>query len=155
MKKLLFVFLGVSSVFGANPTAPKFLTVETPKVVSVRSGRTAETFITVKIDPEFHIQANPASQKNLIPTTIEFPATEGVVMDSITYPEGTTFRLENSDRDMMVYGGEVKFKVKFQAKTVKLGKVDLVGTLRYQPCNQHTCFFPNRYELKIPVQVLK
>ena len=155
MKKLLFILLSLSSLFAAKTEAPKFLTIDSPRAISVKQGATVVTTVTVRVAPEFHIQANPASQPNLIPTTIDFPEREGVVLEGVTYPEGNVFRLEGSDKDMMVYGGEVKFKVKFLAKNAKLGRVDVAGTFRFQPCNEKTCFFPARYEIKIPMQVVK
>lgn len=155
MKTLFFFLLSSALAFSAKKEAPKFLTIEPARSISVKLGASVVTTLTVNIDPIFHIQANPASQPNLIPTTISFPEKSGVVLENVTYPEGTTFRLENSDKDLMVYGGEAKFKVKFQAKNAKPGRVDMVGTFKFQPCNSTICFFPTRYELKIPVQVEK
>lgn len=155
MKKLLAILIGVSTVFAAKPEAPKFLTISPARAVSVKAGASVVTTVTVNVDPVFHIQANPVGQPNLIPTTIDFPEKEGVVLENVTYPEGKTFRLQNSDKDLMVYEGEAKFKVKFMAKTAKPGRVDMVGTLKFQACNDKICFFPTRYELKIPVQVVK
>ena len=155
MKKLLFLILGVSSLFAAQPEPPKFLMVEPLRAISVKAGKSVETSILVKINPEFHIQANPASRPNLIPTTIDFPEKDGMVLEGVTYPDGKAFRLENSDQDLMVYGGETKFKVKIHAKNAKPGKVEFKGLLKYQPCNNQTCFFPNRYSLVLPIQVVK
>lgn len=155
MKKLLFILIGGLTVFAAKPEAPKFLTISPARAISVKAGASVVTTVTVNIDPIFHIQANPVTQGNLIPTTIDFPEKDGVVLENVTYPEGKTFRLENSDRDLMVYGGETKFKVKFMAKSAKPGKVDMLGTFKFQPCNDKICFFPTRYEIKIPIQVVK
>ncbi len=155
MKKFLFLFLGVSSIFATKPEAPKFLTIESARAISLKAGTSVVTTVTVKIDPVFHIQANPVIQPNLIPTTIDFPEQEGIVLEGVTYPEGKIFRLENSDKDLMVYGGEANFKVKFFAKSAKPGKVEMAGTFKFQPCNDKICFFPTRYALKIPIQVVK
>lgn len=159
MKKLFLSVLGLSVSFATTLSlgaeASKFLTVEPARAIPVRAGNSVVTTLTVKINPEFHIQANPASRPNLIATTIDFPAAEGLELETITYPEGKTFRLQNSDQDLMVYGGETKFKVKIRAKDVKPGKIEFKGSLKFQPCNNETCFFPNRYSLLIPVQVVK
>jgi hypothetical protein len=155
MKTLFFLLLSAASAFSVKKEAPKFLTIEPARSVSVKAGSSVVTTITVNIDPVFHIQANPVSQPNLIPTTIDFSEKDGMVLENVTYPEGKTFRLENSDKDLMVYGGEAKFKVKFHAKNAKPGRVDMVGTFKFQPCNSTICFFPTRYELKVPVQVVK
>ncbi len=155
MKIFLLLILAISSLYAAKPQAPKFLMIEPAKAISVKAGASVVTTVTVKIDPVFHIQANPVAQPNLIPTTIDFPETEGIVLEGVTYPEGKVFRLENSDKDLMVYDGETKFKVKFLAKSAKPGKVELKGLLKFQPCNNQICFFPTRYDLKIPIQVVK
>jgi len=155
MNKLLLLLLGASFVFAAKPAPPKFLSIDPIKTMWVSAGKSFETTVTVKVAPEFHIQANPVSQPNLIPTTIEFPEKDGLTLEGVTYPEGKVFRLENSDKDLMVYGGEAKFKVKFSTAKAKPGKVDLVGTFRYQPCNDKICFFPSRMPLNITVQVMK
>jgi len=155
MRKLFIILFGVTSLFAAKPTPPKFLSVEPIKTMWVSAGKSFETTVTVKVEPPFHIQANPVSQPNLIPTTIEFAEKEGVSLEAVTYPEGKVFRLENSDKDLMVYGGEAKFKVKFSTAKAKPGKVDLVGTFRFQPCNDKICFFPTRLPLNVTVQVMK
>lgn len=150
-----FISFSALSIFAAKPQPPKFLVIQPIKTITVKAGKSVETTLSISIAPEFHIQANPVGQANLIPTTIEFSEKDGLSLVSVIYPEGKVFRLENSEKDLQVYGGEVTFKLKLQAKTAQPGKQDFIGVLRFQPCNSKICFFPTRYEIKIPVQVLK
>lgn len=155
MKTLaLLLYVSLTS-FAGTQAPPKFLEVLPSKMVTVALGKTGTGTVSVKIAPEFHIQANPASQPNLIATTLTIMGKDGLEQGTITYPTGVSYRLENSDKDLSTYSGTTDIKIAVNAKTAKLGKYELTGILKFQPCNDKICFFPTKVEVKIPVHVVK
>ena len=115
-------------------------------------GATTVVSLPVTVQKGFHVQANPASQKRLIPTTLKLITKDGVSVGTIKYPKGKPYRLKGGTSDMSVYEGTFKlsFPVTLSLKA-KAGKMNLSGKLRYQACNDLTCFFPKSIPVEIPV----
>ena len=102
-----------------------------------------------------HVQANPASKPNLIATALTVTSKEGLEVKTPTYPEGKPYRLKDSSEDISCYEDEFQIRVPIGTGVAsKLGKVELDASLRFQACNDKTCFFPQKREMKIPVQIV-
>ena len=156
--RIIFSLLLLSlsfDLFATPPQPPQFLKINPVKLLTLKPGKKGEATVSISIEDIFHIQSNPVSQPNLIPTTLTISSKDGLEAGTIVYPAGKKFRLENSDKDLSVYEGNVEIKVAIRAKSAKAGKYELLGSLKFQPCNDKICFFPNKKEVKIPVQVLK
>ncbi|MCS7032851.1 MAG: DUF255 domain-containing protein [Phycisphaerae bacterium] len=119
------------------PTSPQ-------EPVLARAVQTAPDLIEVslRIEPGWHIQANPASS-GLTATALFLPVgVEGI----IEYPEPLRYRAPFADREISVYSGEARI-------TVKLGApVWLVGTelpLTYQACSDQACLAPRNLRVRV------
>jgi hypothetical protein len=95
--------------------------------------------ITLRIDPGYHVNANPASNEYLIPTTIAF---HGVAPERIAYPPATPFRPAFADEAIDVYEGTVVVAASFPMGA--LDRVhDLGFTVTAQACTKEICLPPN------------
>jgi len=61
--------------------------------------------LTVAVQPGWHLQAHPASEGFLIPTTVRAEKAE---LREVRYPEGSAIESRISDQPLAVYDGEVE-----------------------------------------------
>lgn len=115
-------------------------------VVGVQRGDANDKLIvTLRIDPGFHINANPASHKYLIPTALNLP---GVQATRVDYPPPTYFKPKFADDRIAVYEGTVVITAYFAPGT--LAHLPLFGmTVTAQACTDVICFPPA--DLPVPV----
>ena len=101
--------------------------------------------VTVKVDDDFHINANPASFDFLIPTSVEF---KGVKPLKVEYPAATRFTAKFAPEGLDVYEGSVAIVAKFPKDSLKdLGAVQ--GTVSVQACNSQICLPPSELPVSI------
>lgn len=101
--------------------------------------------VTLRIDPGFHINANPASSKYLIPTALNLPGVRPVRID---YPPPVYFRPQFADDQIAIYKGTVTIAAYFAHGT--LAHRRLLGmTVTAQACTDAICFPPA--DLPVPV----
>jgi DsbC/DsbD-like thiol-disulfide interchange protein len=133
----------------------KYLSLSPMNVVKIHPGETVTVAVKFKVDPGMHVQANPATKKNLIPTTVSFEPVDGLEIGAPGYPEGKPFRLKGSDSDIATYDGDVEIRLPITATAkAKSGKLRLKGKLRYQACEETSCFFPMTVALEAPLVIL-
>jgi hypothetical protein len=125
------------------------------KKLLLKPGETANAQIWLRIDPGFHVQANPAGNSQVIPTTLtNIAAPPGVVAGAPVYPKGEPYRLKGTTTDLSVYKGAVAIQVPMtvEESATALKRV-AKGKLRYQACDDQICFFPQTVEIEIPVEI--
>ena len=119
-------------------------------------GETKGAKITLTVVEGLHVQSNPASQPNLIPTTLKVQPKGTIEVGSPSYPVGKPYRLEGATHDIMTYDGTFEITIPITANpNAGPSKIQLSGTVRYQACNPKTCFFPTTLPIKIPVRIEK
>ena len=138
-----------TAVFGESPP---FVKIEKTAPVNVARGGSAEASVTVKVNDGFHVQANPASQRQLIATELALEPPAGLETGKPLYPPGKPWKLQGT-MEISTYSGLFPITVPVKAKTAKAGKYTLPGKLRYQACNETTCFPPQREPVAIEIQV--
>lgn len=151
----MILLLLASLSFAAEEAKSKYVTIHPLKPLVIREGKTEMLSVSGVVLPGLHIQSNPASSPNLIPTEVKFEAKKGIETGKPTYPKSKTYRLKNSDKDMATFDGAFEIKVPVTAALAKVGKYDLSGQFRFQACNDTTCFFPEKLPLKVSVRVKK
>src|SRR5258706_12246063 len=91
---------------GAPPIAGgKFTgTEDHVRIVSIArdTGNPDRVIVTLAIDPGYHINANPPSDKSLIPTTLTF---NGYGSARMIYPKPLRFKFKFPDEALDVYQG--------------------------------------------------
>ena len=105
----------------------------------------------LKIAAGWHINANPAGQANLIPTTLEVDTDTPVEIVDVAYPKGKSARFEFSDGSLNVYEGSLTIPVKLKRKIGVAHKENDQVTLKltYQPCNETECLLPQTLEIPL------
>ena len=132
---------------------PQVLTVSVPKV-NLTAGGTTDALITLKIVDGYHVNANPPSESNLIPTKVELKAANGISAEKPVYPPGASRKFPFSQKPVAVYDNQVTIQVKLRAAAnATQGPHLITGTLNYQACNNEFCFPPTKMDLMIPANV--
>ena len=145
-------------VTNTSPNQPK--DKNTPaQVVTVSVGKvnitggTGDAVIELKIADGYHINANPASDKNLIPTTVEIVSANGITAEKPAYPQALTKKFSFSDKELAVYEKQATIKVKVRATAAAKGEKVITGTLRYQACDDAVCYPPTKMDLMLSASV--
>jgi uncharacterized protein YyaL (SSP411 family) len=125
------------------------------KVVTASAAlkRTVEGYtlsVDLRIQPGWHINANPASDPSLIPTEIIVPSGQITIVD-IAYPPPELLMADFVNESIAVYSG----RVRLTAEITHPGNLDGNETfvLHYQACDASRCLLPSEIELQ-PVIVL-
>jgi hypothetical protein len=120
----------------------------------IKAGNSGEAVLKLKIQPPFHVNANPPSEDNLIPTTIEFESRNGLTFEKPNYPVGELKKFQFSEKPLLIYEGEVEIKlpVKADAKAAK-GEQNVSGKLRFQPCDEEVCYRPQTVDVVLPIEI--
>jgi hypothetical protein len=102
------------------------------------SADTDELMVTLRIDPGFHVNANPASYENLIPTSLMFT---GIKPLRVHYPQATRFKPKFLNEVLDVYQGTVAIAAYFPKGTFR-GLAPLGATVTAQACTDVICLPP-------------
>ena len=148
----LLFFVGNGTAF-SQETA--LVTIMPSKPATVAKGKTTQLTVTAKIKRGFHIQANPAADEFLIPTTLTVQSSKGIVPGKPVYPPGQPYKLKGSTEDLLTYGDEVKISLPVKVMDfAPAGNANLIGKLNFQPCDDRRCFFPRSVPVKIPLKIV-
>jgi hypothetical protein len=108
--------------------------------VRVTARRAGDTLlITLRIDPGYHVNANPASDDYLIATSVAFAGAEP---ERIVYPPGIPFKPAFADKPIQVYEGTVIVAATFTTEVLDRAH-DLGFTVTAQACTKVICLPPN------------
>jgi hypothetical protein len=134
---------------------PAHVVLEPVAPVTIHGVKPATAQITFRIRDGFHVNSNKPNSDLLIPTELVIPATPEVKPGKPVYPAGHDFALTFSPQEKLsVYSGEVTVKVPLTAsKPLQAGTHVLRGELKYQACDDRSCFPPKTLALEIPVKV--
>jgi uncharacterized protein YyaL (SSP411 family) len=97
-----------------------------------------EIFVTLSIEPSYHVNANPASADYLIPTVLAVPSVPDA---KITYPTGQVFKPKFSPEGISVYEGSVAIKAELpKGKLASAASEPLL--IEVQACTEEICLPP-------------
>jgi len=147
----LLIFAGNGTVFSQETV----VNIMPSEPVAIAKGQTAQLTVTAKIKKGFHIQANPAADEFLIPTTLAVQASGGIVPGETVYPPGQIYILKGGLDDILTYEDEVTIKLPVQVMdSAPTGKTNLAGNLNFQPCDDRQCFSPRAIPIIIPIEIV-
>jgi hypothetical protein len=127
----------------ASDSAPKARGDVHVRVAVERSGPSALDYVVqLVIDDGWHINANPSSNRFLIPTTVEL--VDDSPIESVVYPPGKPFRASFSPTELSVYDGTIRIPIRTPAAA---GSTLVV---RYQACTERRCQRPVSAKLALP-----
>jgi hypothetical protein len=135
-------------------TPPANIVTASAAEVQVAPGGSAEAAVQLSISAGYHINANPASAKYLIATTLDVEPDEGITVGQAKYPPSVTRKFAFSPDPLAVYEGQPTIKVPLKvAANVARGTRTLSGKLRVQPCDDQACYPPRSIAVSLSVMV--
>ncbi len=118
------------------------------------AGSVFEVEARLQVEVGWHVNANPASESYLIPTTIE-SADARFTLLSVEYPSGEAKSFAFSDAPLQVYDGETSFRLSVQAPSDAAGGMQLTIRARYQACNDELCREPMSQEASLSIRIVE
>ena len=117
----------------------------------IKPGASVTAVVQFKIEPGYHVQANPTSEPNLIPAVLKLDPAAGLVWSPPTYPAAKEEKVAGLDKPLKVYDGSFEILVPIQIAADAKLPISIAGVLSYQACKGAVCYAPKRLKLEIPV----
>jgi len=116
--------------------------------VQVEAGKPVVVELRFRVEEGFHINSHAPKDELLIPTVLKLDSGAVKVVGE-DYQPGTAFRLQVGEGETLdVYQGEFRVTVRIVAPK---GASTLVGSLRYQACDNAACFPPKTLPVMVAV----
>lgn len=154
---VLILASAATAMFDTAPQTPSWVTPLPVSIVSVTSGKPARVQLRFKVADGYHINSNRPGSELLIPTKLQLNPPTDIGVGSIAYPKGHDITLSIApDQPLNVYTGEFTISAKVSAtRSATPGKYMVHGQLKYQACNDRSCFPPKLAPVDFEVKVLK
>lgn len=121
---------------------------------AARPGASVRAALVAKLPEGYHVQSNKPRDPNLIPTVVTIDPPAGVTVGEIVYPPAVDAKLVGSDQPLAVFEREFAIGVRLDlAPNVATGDLSIPAHLRYQSCNETTCFAPTTASLQWTLHV--
>jgi thioredoxin:protein disulfide reductase len=129
------------------------LTVKPPVGVVVKKGQTVDVKVTASLNAGFHLNSHTPTEDYLIPLTLKW---EGPLEEvEVLYPKPSLEKYSFEEKPLSVLAGQFSLTTKFKAPpSAAPGPVTLKGKVRYQACNDNSCFPPKTVPVALIIQVL-
>jgi thioredoxin:protein disulfide reductase len=120
-----------------------------------RAGSDARVALQVVLPNGFHVQSDKPRDPNLIPTTLNIDVPAGVTVAEIAFPPTVETKLAGVAEPLAVFERSFTIGVRLAiAGTVAPGDIKIAAKLRYQACNDTTCFAPTTAGFEWPLHVV-
>lgn len=152
----LAIFLTPTTLY-SNPAPQSSADVNVSGSLSpdrVKKGRTVRGSVVIDIPAGLHVQSSKPLDKFLIATRLEVETPAGMKVGPISYPRAVMRRLKFSKNLVAVYEGRavVRFPVTVPAN-YSGSSGEIKGKLRFQACDDESCFPPVTREVKMWLNV--
>ncbi len=154
----LFVILLIPVTFYSNPIPPQSAAdVGVSGAVApdkVKKGRIVRATVVMDIPAGLHVQSSQPLDKFLVATKLSVETPSGMQVGPISYPRAVMRKLKFSKANVAVYEGRamLRFNVTVPAN-YSGGSGEIKGKLRFQACNDESCFPPITREVKMWLNV--
>ena len=158
VRQLIVSATALACVLIAIPAAAQFgpTSIEITPRYETDGAHPGETFrmaAEVQLDPGYHVNSNEPLDPYLIPTTIVFSAPEGITVRKLAFPEPST--LMQAGIELVTYDEEFLLGVEIVlADNVEPGEYVVSALLRYQSCDETTCYSPTQEPIEFRVAVV-
>lgn len=126
---------------------PKTYILYAAEPQTVPAGRHAELELRFRVLPGYHVNSHTPKSQYLIPTALTLQAANGVKTDALQYPAGKPYSFAFDPTNKLdVYAGDFSITLPVVAAP---GDHTLDGTLRYQACDNASCYPPRTLPVKI------
>jgi hypothetical protein len=125
-------------------------------LTTVTRGRSNPIDLQFQVGSGFHINSNKPTLAYLIPTSLKLDAPTDIVL-GVTYPAGEEASFPFApDEKLSVYSGSFHLTVAVRPLAGMLpGKYVLRGNLKYQACDNASCYPPKQLPVSFDVKVVK
>ena len=120
----------------------------------IKKGRIVRATVTMDIPNGLHVQSSKPLDKFLVATKLDVETPSGMSVGPISYPRPLMRKLKFSKGNVAVYEGKamIRFNVTVPAN-YSGGSGEIKGKLRFQACNDESCFPPVTREVKMWLNV--
>jgi thiol:disulfide interchange protein DsbD len=120
----------------------------------IKKGRSVRATVTMDIPHGLHVQSSKPLDKFLVATKLDVETPSGMSVGPISYPRPLMRKLKFSKGNVAVYEGKamIRFNVTVPAN-YSGGSGEIKGKLRFQACNDESCFPPVTREVKMWLNV--
>jgi hypothetical protein len=120
-----------------------------PQQVTVPAGAAQTVELHFRIANGLHINSHEPRQKSLIRTELIVAEPQGVKIAAVDFPAGSDFAFPaDPSTKLSIYSGEFSLTMHL---TAQKGDHLVQGALRYQACDNSTCFPPRKAPVAIDV----
>ena len=153
----LIAILLIPATFYSRPAPQSSADVNVSGSVApdkIKKGRVVRATVTMDIPAGLHVQSNKPLDKFLIATKLEVETPAGMKVGPISYPRALMRKLKFSKGMVAVYEGKsvVRFNVTVP-QNYSGGSGEIKGKLRFQACDDESCFPPVTREVKMWLNV--
>lgn len=129
------------------PARTKAYVVYASEPQSVAANKAAPLALRFQIVTGFHINSHTPKSQFLIPTVLTLQPATGVKAGEPQYPAGQSYTFSFDPGDKLdVYAGSFTVRVPV---TASAGSHTLDGSLRYQACDNASCYPPRTVPVKV------
>ena len=141
----------------SNPTPQSSADVNVSGSIApdkIKKGRTVRATVVMDIPAGLHVQSSKPLDKFLVATKLDVETPSGMKVGAISYPRALMRKLKFSKGMVAVYEGRaiVRFPVTVPANYGG-SSGEIKGKLRFQACNDESCFPPVTREVKMWLNV--
>jgi len=130
------------------PHAPKSYIAYTALPQAIPAGTRATLKLRFRVFPGYHVNSHTPTQNYLIPTALTLAPAPGVKPGEPAYPAGQPYSFSFDPKTKLsVYAGDFLVKLPIIAAP---GDHAIKASLRYQACNNASCFPPRNLDITIP-----
>ena len=120
-----------------------------PQQVTLAAGKPGTVELHFRINDGLHINSHAPLQKSLIRTELIEAEPEGIQIAAVDFPAGSDYAFPTDPSEKLsVYSGEFVLRMHLKASR---GDHLVSGALRYQACDNHTCFPPRSLPVSVDV----
>jgi thioredoxin:protein disulfide reductase len=153
----LFLVLLLPATLQSNPRPQSSADVNVSGSLApdkIKKGRVVKATVVMDIPAGLHVQSSKPLDKYLIPTKLDIETPSGMKAGPVSYPRPVMRNLKFSKSAVAVYEGRatIRFNLTVPAN-YSGGSGEIKGKLRFQACNDESCFPPVTREVKMWLNV--
>lgn len=138
-----------NSANAANSANQQLVHFLYPQQVTEPAGKPQTVELHFRVVSGLHVNSHTPRQKGLIPTNLAIGEPSGVKVTGVDFPTGSEFAFPaDPATKLSIYSGEFVLKMHLVAQP---GNHLIQGVLRYQACDNSTCFPPRTVPVPIDV----
>ncbi len=158
MRRVLFSILGLLAMASAASAQLRGVKAELAPLTerqAAHAGDTVRLALQVRLPEGFHVQSNAPRDPTLIPTVLTVSPPGDVRVAEIVYPPATDLKQAGVPEPLAVFPQEFALGVSVAVPPgTPEGKLAIPARLRYQACNDTTCFAPTSAEVSWTVNIV-